>query len=169
MIHTGQCGIGVATGVGHIIIGNLVLNINSSINGSGNTAIYVWNQYSGDCGSIIVSHNVAYLNRPDGYVSSFWDGGNCIPLNVTNNIWGSDSLNYLTPQQDKLPTPLVPPIPYECLVLSSWSNNGVYSSCYSSVSTTTSSESTTGSQESSSIKVIHCSFLIVLVFVINLI
>ena len=68
-----------------------------------------------------VSNNIAYGVKPDGYVSSFWNGGGCEPVTLTNNTWGQAAYTALTPPAEKIPPPLIPPQPKNCVVNSPYS------------------------------------------------
>jgi hypothetical protein len=118
IIRTSQCGIGVASGEDHVVDGNKVLDTSFS-GGSGNTGIYVWNQYSPTCANISVTNNIVRNKRPDGTHSPFWDGGNCGTITMSGNVFDtSDSgpaEGLLLPEAQKLPPPTsapTPPKPY---------------------------------------------------------
>jgi len=118
IIRTSQCGIGVASGQDHVVNGNKVLDT-SFTGGSGNTGIYVWNQYSPTCSNITVTNNVVRNKRPNGEHSPFWDGKNCGTISMSGNVFdtgdGGPAEAQLTPDAQKLPPPSVapnPPKPY---------------------------------------------------------
>ena len=59
LLNTGQCGIGITSGVNVLVDSNKVLNT-TPVSGGGNTAIYVWKTVSSDsCGPVQVSNNIA--------------------------------------------------------------------------------------------------------------
>ena len=118
IIRTSQCGIGVASGQGHVIDANKVLDP-SFPGGSGNTGIYVWNQYPSACANISVTNNVVRNKRPDGTHSPYWDGGNCGTIQESGNVFdssdGGQAEAQLLPETQKLPPPSSapnPPKPY---------------------------------------------------------
>lgn len=114
IIRTSQCGIGVASGQNHVVDGNKVLDTSFS-GGSGNTGIYVWNQYSSACSNISVSNNVVRNKRPNGEHSPFWDGGNCGAIQQSGNVFdwadGGAAESLLLPEAQKLPPPSIAPSP----------------------------------------------------------
>lgn len=117
LVDTGQCGIGIADGVNAVVDGNRVLN-RTPIAGAGNTAIYVWKQYSAPCGPVQVTNNVATEVRSDGTHSGFWDGGGCAPVTASNNTWNAAALPLLEPIDTKYPPPPIPPKPHACTAVS---------------------------------------------------
>jgi len=110
LVNTGECGIGVGSGTNQVVSGNQVIN-KTPVSGGGNTAIYVWNQYSAPCGPVSVDNNIAAEVRSDGTISSFWNGGGCDPVSLSNNTWGQAAVNALTPAPAP---PAIPPQPYAC-------------------------------------------------------
>jgi hypothetical protein len=110
LVNTGECGIGVASGITQAVYGNKVIN-ETPVAGGGNTAIYVWSQYSAPCGPVSVDNNIAAEVRSDGTISSFWNGGGCDPVSLSNNTWGQEAVDALTPSP---PPPAIPPEPYAC-------------------------------------------------------
>jgi len=111
VIRTAQCGIGIAGGTNHIIAGNKVLDTNIP-DGRGNVGIYVWNLYAGPCSGHSVTGNAVSNLWPNGYSNDYWDGQNCGPVDLRDNILGSDARALLTPESDRLPPPPIPPKPY---------------------------------------------------------
>jgi hypothetical protein len=111
LVDTGQCGIGIADGRNQVVSGNQVINKNP-VPGGGNTAIYVWKQYSAHCGPVSVDSNIAAEVRSDGTISSYWNGGGCNPVSLSNNTWGQAAVDALTPPPP--PPPAIPPQPYAC-------------------------------------------------------
>lgn len=120
VVDTGQCGIGIADGVHHVVSGNRVLNL-TPIHGAGNTALYVWKQYAPDCGPVQVRNNVADELKIDGSHSGFWDGGGCKPVALSGNIFGRAAYQALHPISVTNPPPLVPPLPKHCVATSPYS------------------------------------------------
>lgn len=123
--NTGQCGIGVADGTGHLIDNNKILN-ETAISGGGNTALSVWKQYDPPCGGtganqITLSNNVADERRSNGTHSGFWNGGGCNPLNMVRNIFGLAAYKMLNPWS--APLPPIPPMPVNCVIQSPYTNN----------------------------------------------
>ncbi|HUZ48097.1 MAG TPA: IPT/TIG domain-containing protein [Terriglobia bacterium] len=110
LVNTGQCGIGIADGTNQVVSGNQVIN-KTPVSGAGNTAIYVWKQYSSACGPVSVDNNIAAEVKSDGSISSYWDGGGCGTPSLSNNTWGSTAVTDLTPPP---PPPAIPPQPYAC-------------------------------------------------------
>ena len=56
------------------------------VDGGGNTALYVWNQYASPCGPVSVTGNVVSGVKPDGTPSSFWNGGGCGTVTDTEHV-----------------------------------------------------------------------------------
>ena len=110
LVRTGQCGIGLGNGSNLVADGNKIFN-NTAIPGGGNTALYVWSPYS-PCGPVQVTNNIIYGVKPDGSLSSFWNGGGCGNVTYVGNIGGQEAFNLLTPEAQKLPAPAIPPKPY---------------------------------------------------------
>jgi hypothetical protein len=115
LVQTGQCGIGIASGLNQVVDGNRIINDGLNDPGVGNTALYVWNQYSPPCGPVRVSNNVAVLRRPDGSLSSFWRGGGCDPVTTANNVFDEAAVSQLWPVETKYPPPAIPPRSFEQL------------------------------------------------------
>lgn len=129
LLDTSECGIGISSGSNQVVDGNKVLNRNPQ-DGGGNTAIYVWNVLgSPACGPVQVSNNMAYEIKPDGYLSGFWNGGACEPVTLTNNIWDQAAYNLLTPVDQKMPAPFIPPQPRNCVANSPYTNNTTMTFC----------------------------------------
>ena len=144
IFNTGQCGIGIATGTNHLVSGNRILNLNP-IDGAGNTALYLWNQYSSSCSGIIVSNNtVSGLKFPIGCnpsvqscsFSSFWNAGNCGAVSASGNTFDNRTysagggpafraLNSVVPSS----APLIPPLPKNCVARSPHSNQTSLPAC----------------------------------------
>jgi PKD repeat protein len=128
LLDTGQCGIGIAGGTNQLVDNNRVLN-RTPLPGAGNTAIYVWNQYSA-CGPATVSNNVATEIRSDGTQSGFWNGGGCEPVTLTKNTFDSAAQTLLGSPSQTMPPPKIPPVPKECVVTSPFTNNTNLPSCH---------------------------------------
>jgi len=123
LVDTGQCGIGIAAGVNVRVDHNKILN-RTFVKGGGNTAMYVWKQYPKDqCDQIAVTKNILYGVKPDGSISSWWNGGGCTNLTFTGNTLNQAAYNALTPPETKIPPPVIPPLPFQCAVPSPWTNS----------------------------------------------
>ncbi|SPF40689.1 exported hypothetical protein [Candidatus Sulfotelmatobacter kueseliae] len=129
LVNTGQCGIGIASGTNQLVDGNRIFNARP-IAGGGNTAIYVWNQYSEPCGPVTVSHNIGVFRLEDGTYNSFWNGGGCDPATVTNNRWDQAAWDILYPPSEKMPPPLIPPQPRNCVARSPYSTQTRWPKCH---------------------------------------
>jgi hypothetical protein len=122
LIDTGQCGISVASGTTQVIDSNRVIN-RTPVQGGGNTAIVVWNQYPGACGPVSVTNNVASEIKPDMVTESgYWNGGGCDPVTLTGNTFDQAARAMLTPVDQKLPPPMIPPGPVACVAASPYAN-----------------------------------------------
>lgn len=129
LVDTGQCGIGIASGTNQFLDDNEIIN-RTPVQGGGNTALYVWNQYpSAPRGPVTVSNNIATEIRKDGTQSGFWDGGGCQPVGLTGNIWNGAAQKLLTPVATKLPPPLIPPQPKNWVVRSPYSTQTKWRGC----------------------------------------
>ncbi len=94
LLDTGQCGIGIADGTNQVVDSNRVLN-RTPVQGGGNTAIYVWKQYSSACGPVTVLNNIATETNTSGAQSGFWNGGGCEPVTLTSEYFrcrGADAV-----------------------------------------------------------------------------
>ena len=141
LINTGQCGIGIACGTNQTVVGNRTINLNA--NNGGDTANYVWNQYRPPCGPVLFKGNIATGIKvtPAGYASGYWNGGGCAPVTcdgTNTNISNCNTLDYgsgrtaynlLTPIATRLPPPLIPPLPKNCVVKSPYSTQTILPSC----------------------------------------
>jgi hypothetical protein len=84
--------------------------------GAGNTAIYVWQQYAGDCGPVQVSGNTAYARKPGGEPSSFWKGSpSCEPVTLSHNVFGDQARGALPEALLDSLRPAIPPQPQHCV------------------------------------------------------
>jgi len=128
LLDTGQCGIGIASGSRQLVDHNEVLNRNPVI-GGGNVAIYVWNQYTETCGPVTVSNNIATEILSKGVYNSFWYGGGCDPLTQIGNIWDEAAQRLLSPPSTKMPPPLIPPQPRNCVAKSPYSTQTDWPAC----------------------------------------
>jgi hypothetical protein len=128
LLDTGQCGIAVANGTNQTLSGNMILD-RDPVDGGGNTAMYVWNQYSGACGPVSVTNNVVSGIKPDGTPSSFWNGGGCGTVTSTGNTFDQAAAAMLTPPDQKIPPPKIPPLPVACVAPSPYSTQTGFPSC----------------------------------------
>jgi hypothetical protein len=132
LLDTGQCGIAINDGTNQNVSNNKVLNRNP-VSGGGNTAISVWNFYGtkGNCSSVTISTNVATAYKPDGSQSGYWKGPGCDPTTLTNNTFGQPADSLLSPVQQMLVAPLIPPQPKNCVVSSPYSTQTDRPACSS--------------------------------------
>ena len=130
LLNTGQCGIGITDGTNVVVDGNKILNT-TPVAGGGNTAIYVWKVNASDptCGPVQVSNNIASGVDTSGNANSFWNGGGCEPVTLTNNTFDAAALAALSPAAQKIPPPLIPPQPKLCVIASPWTNNTTVPPC----------------------------------------
>lgn len=128
MLDSGQCGIGIAGATNQLVDHNKIPN-RTPVNGGGNTALYVWNQSSEPCGPVTVSNNIATEIRKDGTQSGFWYGGGCDPLTQKGNTWDAAAQELLTPPATKMPPPLIPPQPRNCVANSPYSTQTDWPAC----------------------------------------
>jgi hypothetical protein len=131
LVNTGECTIGIATGTNQTVTGNKSISMNP--NTGGNTADYIWNQYTQSCGAVLLKGNVGTLIRADAYASAYWNGGGCAPVTcdgANTNIdscntfdYGSGRTAYNALSADPTVTkaPLIPPQPKNCVVNSPYS------------------------------------------------
>jgi hypothetical protein len=131
LLDSGECGIGIASGTNQVVERNEVLN-RTPVRGGGNTAMYVWNQYTSvACGPVSVARNVATEIRKDGVQSGFWNGGGCDPVTRRANVWNAAARRRLSPPSEKLPPPAIPPEPKTCVARSPYSNQKKWPACSS--------------------------------------
>jgi Bacterial Ig domain/Right handed beta helix region len=130
LVDTGQCGIGIADGTNHVVDSNKVLN-SAPVSGGGNNAIYVWKVTSSDppCGPVQISNNIASAIASDGSANSFWNGGGCEPVTMTNNTFDAAAQQELSPATVKPPPPPIPPQPNTCVIASPFTNNTALPAC----------------------------------------
>ena len=129
LLNTGQCGIGITSGVNIMVDSNKVLNT-TPVSGGGNTAIYVWKVVSSDsCGPVQVSNNIASAITSSGAPSSYFDGGGCAPVTLTGNTFDLAAATLLSPPSSKLSPPPIPPGPASCVAPSPFSNNTAFAPC----------------------------------------
>jgi len=128
--NTGQCGIGIADGATQTVDGNKVLNL-TPVSGGGNTAIYVWKQYTPTCGPVTVSNNVADELKTDMTThSGYWNGGGCDPVTLTSNTFDRAANLLLNPMSATNPPPLIPPAPKNCVAVSPYTSQISLPRCY---------------------------------------
>jgi hypothetical protein len=129
MVDTGGCGIGVDSGTNQVIAGNRIIN-RTPVKGAGNTALYVWKQYRHvACGPVELSKNIATEIRRNGAQSGFWDGGGCKPVRLSEDVWDEAARKLLTPPEEKLHPPLIPPKPSHCVIESPYSSQTKWPAC----------------------------------------
>jgi hypothetical protein len=140
LVNTGECGIGISSGANQTVIGNKTINLNP--NTGGNTADYIWKQYAPPCGPVMLSGNISTLIRSNGYASGYWNGGGCAPVTCDGSNTHIDSCNtfdygngrtaynLLTPIATKLPPPLIPPAPKNCVAVSPYTTQTSMARCY---------------------------------------
>lgn len=131
LVNTGTCAIGIATGSGQTVSDNKSISLNSG--SGGQTADYIWNQYSPTCGPVLLSGNIGTLIRSGGYASGYWNGGGCSPVTCDGANTNIDSCNtfdygegraaYNALINDPAITtpPLIPPLPRNCVAKSPYS------------------------------------------------
>lgn len=131
LLDAGQCGIGIADGIKHVVDSNKVLN-RTPIPGSGNQGIYVWRSYheKGNCSDSTVTNNISLAYKMDGSKSGFWKGEGCGPLTQANNRFGADALGSLKQVDQIFQPPSVPPQPYACVATSPYSNQTHWPACH---------------------------------------
>jgi hypothetical protein len=129
---TGQCGIGISDGTNPQVTGNKILNLNP-VSGAGDTALYVWKQYTSACGPTLLDGNIATEIRADGTASGYWNGGGCGPVtcdgsntNVSScNTFdfgsGRTAYNLLIVDPTVTTPPLIPPQPKNCVAKTPYS------------------------------------------------
>jgi len=135
LVNTGQCGIGIADGTNQVVDSNRILNA-TPVNGGGNTALYVWKVHPSDavCGPVQISNNVASAISSAGGANSFWYGGGCDPLTMTNNTFDAAAQMVLASALQTLPPPPIPPQPANCVIASPFTTNTALPPCASLVS-----------------------------------
>ncbi|MGH9681049.1 MAG: alkaline phosphatase family protein, partial [Candidatus Acidiferrales bacterium] len=138
ILNSGQCGIGIADGTNQVVTGNKILNT-TPVSGGGNTAIYVWKVTSSDpaCGPVQISNNIASAIDTSGAANSYWDGGGCGTVTMSNNTFDAAAAQALSPAASKLPPPAIPPLPASCVIASPFSNNTAFPPCGGAVTGST--------------------------------
>lgn len=123
LLDVGQCGIGIADGIKHVVDGNKVLN-RTPVPGAGNQGIYVWRSYheKGNCADSTVTNNISLAYKPDGSKSGFWKGPGCDPLRQENNQFAANASGSLRHVDEIFRPPLIPPEPFACVATSPYSN-----------------------------------------------
>lgn len=124
LVNTGQCGIGIGSGTNQVVDSNRILNNGVDLDNAGNTALYVWKQYQATCGPVTVTNNVAVLKRPNGALSSYWDGGGCGPITFSGNTFDQNAIAALSPIESKYPPPQIPPLAFTRRATSPYSTPG---------------------------------------------
>lgn len=128
LVNTGQCGIAIASGTNQLVEGNRIIS-RDPVPGGGNIAMYVWNQYTEPCGPVTVSNNIGVFKLQDGTYNSFWNGGGCDPVTIANNTWDEAAWDILYPPSKKMPPPLIPPQPRNCVAKSPYSRQTGWPAC----------------------------------------
>ncbi|WP_084356203.1 right-handed parallel beta-helix repeat-containing protein [Novosphingobium lentum] len=130
LVDTGQCGIGIADGIGNVVDGNTVFN-RTPIGGGGNQGIYVWQFYGakGRCANTRVVNNLALSLQPGGVRSGFWKGPGCDPLVLAHNRFAAEAEAAFASAEQSMRPPPIPPEPYACAVKSPYTNNRARPSC----------------------------------------
>jgi hypothetical protein len=130
VVDTGQCGIGIHDGTNQVVDGNQVI-IRNPVVGSGNQAIEVGTVLSTTavCGPVSVSNNTSVFYELNGNLTGFYHGNGCDPVTLTNNIFGQPAVSLLTPVDQMLPPPLIPPQPRNCVVTSPYSTQTAWPLC----------------------------------------
>jgi hypothetical protein len=128
VVRTGQCGIGIANGTHQVVDSNSIFN-DTAVRGGGNTALVVWSQYPQACGPVQLTNNIVYGVKPDGTVSSYWNGGGCGTITYTGNIVGQEAFNLLTSDTRKLAPPAIPPKPHRCVAPAPYVNQADWQPC----------------------------------------
>ena len=131
LVDTGECGVSIATGTSQLMDHNQVLNrtpVDSP--DSGNVALVVWNQYRREpCGPVTVTHNIATEIRKDGTQTGFQNLGGCGPVTQDGNTWDAAAQELLSPPETKMPPPLIPPEPRNCVAKSPYSTQTNWPPC----------------------------------------
>ena len=128
LVNTAQCGLGIANGTNQRIDHNRIFE-DDEISTGGNTAVYIWNQYSEACGPVILTNNVAVFKLRHGTYNSFWNGGGCDPVTAARNKWDEAAWDALYPPSKKMPPPLIPPQPRNCVARSPYSTQTLWPKC----------------------------------------
>jgi hypothetical protein len=122
---TFNCGIGIASGTGHVISSNKVLITKGSTSTAG---IVINGSYGLPCNTITVSFNDAYTVTTSGWVQGYWDSGTCTGVTLTSNVFdvgctvpSCTAYKALNPLTSTSPPPLIPPQPFACVATSPYS------------------------------------------------
>ncbi len=128
MVDSGQCGIVVASGSGHVVKGNKILDLIPVVESPGNIGIIVENFTDAPCGAtgpadrIRIADNIVYQRRPEGKPEMhMFDKHNCGTIDYANNITGAAAYARLYPMAKTNPAPLIPPRPHACVARSPYS------------------------------------------------
>jgi hypothetical protein len=131
----GQCGVGLAGGMNHIVDGNRILSRRAPYN----VGIYVWNQYREPRGSITVSNNISSVLAPSSAgcnpdaetctYNGYWNHGNWGATTESGNTFdmgtygpgGGPAYQALNPITFTNPPPMIPPQPKRCVAKSPYS------------------------------------------------
>lgn len=81
VVNTGQCGIGIGMGINQTVVGNKVMNLN--LNTGGNTAIFIWKQYTPACGPVLLNGNIGAEVKPGATAPVFGTVVDAIPSLAT--------------------------------------------------------------------------------------
>jgi hypothetical protein len=115
VIRTAQCGIGIYNSNHTLVESNRVLDTNLVSLGltSGNVGIYVWRKSDSTdyCYNNTVQRNIVSNRFPDGTYNDIYLSTRCTNTVKLDNITGSSARSLLTPEEEKLPPPPVPPVP----------------------------------------------------------
>ena len=128
-VNTGQCGIGIHDGTNQVMNENMVF-IQNPVQGGGNQAMVVDQlKHILPCGPVQVSNNISVFYQLDGTLNGFYHGVGCDPVTLTNNTFGAAAVPLLTPLDQVLPPPSIPPQPKNCVVLSPYSTQTSSPAC----------------------------------------
>lgn len=91
LVNPGQAGIFIAGGRDHAILDNVVYGEQRPLS---NVGIYVWNQADSECSGHTVAGNRIHWVKADGSRNSFWNAGNCGPVDGSNDTAPFDPAPY---------------------------------------------------------------------------
>jgi hypothetical protein len=132
VLDSGDCGIEIASGNHNTIDSNKVLNRNPTSGGQMPVALSAWaSYYSSDrqtCSYGTITNNIAATEQLDGsykngLFASTSSSQSCSPLTKSGNTLNSAAVSLLTTPSVSavFPTPLIPPQPKNCVVISPYS------------------------------------------------